>query len=181
MKRRLMRFCAVLLAGMLAIGGVFSANAQQPARQELAGRWLDDQLFVRGQITPADIPVAEQQNFTMIIDLRPDGESPDLPSSTLMAGAVKAPVAFHYIPVPHGAIADEAVNKLGQILRQQQGPILLYCRSGVRAARTWALAEASRPGGRDGARIMDMVRQAGYPVADLQNDIAARIAARASP
>ena len=72
----------------------------------------------------------------------------------------------------------KAVTALQKALESPARPVLLYCRSGKRAARTWALAEASRPGGLDAAAIKRIVLATGHPVADLDRDIQARIAAR---
>ena len=73
---------------------------------------------------------------------------------------------------------NTAVDRFGQVLGTSQKPVLLYCRSGSRAARTWALAEAARPGGLDEQAILQAVEQAGLDASDLQADIARRIAAR---
>jgi uncharacterized protein (TIGR01244 family) len=87
-------------------------------------------------------------------------------------------VDFGYVPVPHGEIPEEAVLKLRQALADQKGQVLLYCRSGKRAARTWALAEAGRVGGLQADEIIAAVRGAGQEADDLRPRIEAAIAAR---
>jgi uncharacterized protein (TIGR01244 family) len=80
--------------------------------------------------------------------------------------------------VPHGEIPEQAVTRLREALDRQQGPVLLYCRSGKRAARTWALAEASRPNGLPAEAIVAAVRGAGQEADDLRPRIDAAVAAR---
>lgn len=119
------------------------------------------------------------QRYAKIIDLRPDGEVDGQPSSSEMAQAARRQaVAFGYVPVPHGEIPEEAVLKLRQALADQKGQVLLYCRSGKRAARTWALAEAGRPGGLQADEIIAAVRGAGQEADDLRPRIQSAIAAR---
>ena len=80
----------------------------------------------------------------------------------------------------HGDVPDHVVRDLAQALGVAERPVLLYCRSGKRAARVWALAEASRKGGPLKADIVGAVLAAGQPVDDLLPQIEARIAARAN-
>ena len=87
-------------------------------------------------------------------------------------------MTFAYVPTPHGAIPDVIVDGLARALADVPQPVVLYCRSGNRAARVWALAEASRPSGADAKGIAGSVRAAGQKVDDLMPQIEARIAAR---
>ena len=158
---------------IVAAGGK-SASQPPPARELVGGVW------VSGQVTLAQLAELKARGFKAVIDLRPDGEARDQPSAADMAQAAHANgMAFVYIPVPHGDIPAAAVDNLGQALvRRVERPVVLYCRSGWRAARTWALAEASRPAGLDAAAIKAAVQSAGQPVDNLDESIAMRIAAR---
>jgi uncharacterized protein (TIGR01244 family) len=114
-----------------------------------------------------------------VIGLRPDGEARGQPSSAAVhKEAERHGLTFVYIPTPRSAIPDEIVESLSKALAAADGPVLLYCRSGSRAARVWALAEASRPGGPDKAFIARAVSDAGQKIDDLVPRIEARIAAR---
>jgi uncharacterized protein (TIGR01244 family) len=75
------------------------------------------------------------------------------------------------------AVADDLAAALSAT---DAGPVLLYCRSGRRAARAWALAEASRRGGLTAEEIESAVRNVGQPVDDLRDRIRGRVAARQS-
>lgn len=140
---------------------------------------LLDQVAVREQIALADIGTIKAGGYRTLIDLRPDGEVAGQPSSALVeAEAKRHGLAFAYHPTPHGDIPDAVAADLAHTLATAAKPVLLYCRSGKRAARVWALAEATRPGGPDAAAIASAVRGAGQPVDDLMTTIEARISSR---
>lgn len=144
-------------------------------------RRLTNDVSISSQIKPIDVDKLRQQGFRTIIDLRPDGEAPDQPSFPIMQGAVsKAGLGFSYVPVKHGAIGRPSVKALATALRMLPKPALLYCSSGRRAGRTWALAEASKPGGLDASAIRSALENAGVPSDDLTAEITSRIAARSA-
>jgi uncharacterized protein (TIGR01244 family) len=149
------------------------------SQTERAPATLAPGVAVRDQISLADVLRIKSAGFNTIIDLRPDGEAPDQPpSAAVEAAADAAGLRFAYIPTPQGAIPDATVERLAEALAASHQPVLLYCRSGNRAARVWALAEASRADGADATNIALAVRAAGQKIDDLTPQIAARIAAR---
>lgn len=136
-------------------------------------------VAVRDQVSLAEVGTLKQQGFRSVIDLRPDGEAPDQPASTAVGEAARAAgLGFAYVPTPHGDIPDAVVDALAKAMAAAERPVILFCRSGSRAARVWALAEASRPGGARADVIAAAVRGAGLPVDDLLGRINIRIAAR---
>lgn len=142
---------------------------------------LSPTIHVRDQLQLADLAQIRAKGYRTLIDLRPDGEAKDQPPSSAVAeAAAKAGLKFAYVPTPNGNIPDSVVADLTRALTGAEGQVLLYCRSGNRAARVWALAEASRPGGSDASTIIGAVKTAGQKVEDLVPRITARIAARAS-
>ncbi|ULU27623.1 TIGR01244 family phosphatase [Dyella terrae] len=174
-------FFIAVLAGAAAVMGwaAYVRFAHPPLPRAVSMKPLVEGVWVSQQIEPAQLDLLQQDHFSTLVDLRPDGEVAGQPSSTEMSdAAARAGLAFIYDPVPHGAIPDEAVSALQKALASQRKPVLLYCRSGRRAARTWALAEASRPGGLDAQAIKQIVQAVGQPVDDLDRDIQARITAR---
>lgn len=152
-------------------------------------RWTELRELNAVNLTP-DIAVSEQlklnavhllraKGYATIIDLRPDGEAQDQPLAAVVARAAESNrMHFAYVPVPHGEIPESAVAGLEKALAENPKPILLYCRSGRRAARTWSLVEASRPGGLDAAAILSAVKNTGQTADDLSGAIAQRIAQR---
>ena len=149
------------------------------AGQARIGHVLMGDISVSEQVSLEGLATLPAAGFRTLIDLRPDGEAPDQPSSTEV-GATAAGISlnFAYIPIPHGDIPDGAVTELARVLATAERPVLLYCRSGKRAARVWALAEAVRPSGSDATSISAAVRSVGQPVDDLLPAIQIRIAAR---
>lgn len=174
----------VVLALLLALPLAAGAAPATPAAQGIAAgvvqaHALPDRVWVAGQVTPAQLAALAARGFRTVIDLRPDGEAAGQPSSAQMQAAARAAgLAFAYIPVAHGPIHADAADKLGRTLVAADRHVLIYCASGRRAARTWALAEASRRGGLDEAAILAAVKGAGQDASELQAEIAQRVAAR---
>jgi len=142
---------------------------------------LTDNVYVTEQLKREDIFAVSKEGFKTLIDIRPDGEVPDeIPSSDAGRIAVQTGLKFAYVPVPHGPIPASAVTALSDALAGKPRPVLLYCHSGRRAARTFSLVEASRPGGLDAAHILAMVKAAGQSADDLSAEINDRIAHRSA-
>lgn len=140
---------------------------------------LDPQFATASQLTPADLPALKAQGVNVVIDMRPDGEAADQPTSTQMQqAAAQQGMAFFYIPIAHGAISASSVDMLQQVLANKPGKITAYCRSGKRASRSYALALASMKEGPTQASINAILQGAGQNIDDLQDEIAKRIAAR---
>ena len=163
--------------GMVVLPAAYERWTRPPAA---AVKRLTEQLALTEQLKLDQIPELRER-FGTIIDLRPDGEAPDQPSAALVGKAARSnQLFFAYVPVPHGDIPDSAVAALRAAIASNPAPVLLYCRSGRRAARTWALVEASHPGGADAAAILAAVKASGQDATDLAPAIAQRITLRAA-
>ena len=157
------------------------APASATAHEPLAVMALTDSVSVSEQISLPQVADARVSGFATIIDMRPDGEvEGQPPAATVKLSADANKLAFAYVPVPQGDIPDSTVDALTKAIADSPKPVLLYCRSGRRAARTWALVEASRPGGKSAEEILAAVKESGQSADDLAAAIAARIAKRAS-
>jgi uncharacterized protein (TIGR01244 family) len=142
---------------------------------------MGNDLSVTSQLALTDGSLLRSWAIGTVIDLRPDGEQPDQPSSADMRTMVRGQsMEFAYVPIPHGEVPAEAVRTLADTLREARRPILLYCRSGNRAVRACSLVMASDPHGPGSDAILRMARAAGHPVDDLKTAIQGRIAARVS-
>jgi uncharacterized protein (TIGR01244 family) len=172
-------FLLCVLVGVVGVAGAawfdhWRTHAIQPHP-------LTASISISEQLHPLAMATVAESGFTTVIDMRPDGEASDQPSSVEMARRAQAlHLKFVYVPVPHGDIPESAVLALKTALADQKGPVLLYCRSGRRAARTWSLAEASRPGGLAAAEILGKVNATGQTADDLAPAIAARVSQRDS-
>lgn len=164
--------CLVLAAGTFA-------GTDVPVHAKITA--LTERFSVSGQISPDQLADLKARGYTTIIALRPDGEGPDQPSAAQMNDAARSNgMAFAYVPVAPGAIPDTAVAALGQAIALNSGKVLLYCRSGSRAARTWSLVEASRFGGADTDAILAAVKAGGQSADDLRAAIANRVSLRSA-
>jgi uncharacterized protein (TIGR01244 family) len=139
-------------------------------------------ILVASQINSSDLSAARERGVKAVIGMRPDGEEIGQPTASILGDAARMQnLRFAYVPVPHGEMPDTVVDELTAALSASgEGPILLYCRSGRRAARAWALAEASRTGGLSPEEIESAVRRVGQPIDDLADRIRTRITARRS-
>ncbi len=136
---------------------------------------LSTNVLVSEQIQPEDLALAREIGVDLIVNNRPDGESPEQPDGRRIAEAADA-VGLDYaaIPISNGFSAEQ-VGALAQLLDRSNGKTLLYCRSGTRSTLLWALARASA--GEPVAAIAAAAQRAGYsvaPVADALDELAAQ-------
>jgi uncharacterized protein (TIGR01244 family) len=162
------------MVGMLALA-FFERRPPRPILIPIASN-----VFLTSQLEPKTVRFLKTRGIMAIVDLRPDGEEIGQATSAQMESAAKANgMSFHYIPVPHESIPESAVNALQRVLSEEQNrDTVLYCRTGRRAVRTFALAEASRQDGLPEAEILKAVESARFPVDDLKLAIAERISHR---
>lgn len=125
-------------------------------------RALSPDVLVSGQIAPDDLAQLKESGVTLVVNNRPDGESPDQPPGQRIAQAAQEQgVAYAAIPVA-GQLTPEQAEQLATLLTQNNGKALLYCRSGMRSAMLWAVAQAGA--GVPTSDIAAAVEGAGYSV-----------------
>lgn len=123
---------------------------------------LDDGIFVAGQIGPGDEPALRARGIATIINNRPDGEEAGQPTAGECRAAFEAAgFSYEHVPVTMQTLSPEVVDAFQQARRHAKGPVLAHCRSGMRSALLWALAEA-RYGERSAAEILGKAREAGF-------------------
>lgn len=99
---------------------------------------LSPEFAATTQLTTADLKQAEAAGFRTIVNNRPDGETPDQPSSSEMeAAAHKLGLGYAYIPIIPGELSDREALELRQVMATMETPVLGYCRSGGRTAALW--------------------------------------------
>jgi sulfide:quinone oxidoreductase len=117
-------------------------------------------VSVAGQISPADLQAIAEAGFKSIVCNRPDGESPGQFSSQDIATAARhAGLTMAYLPVVTGRVSPQDGREFGDLLNQLPGPVLAYCRSGLRSATLWALSQA---GSRPWPELVRCAAQAGF-------------------
>ena len=139
-------------------------------------RKIEDGLFASPQIGLAEVEQAREQGIALIINNRPEDESPDqTPGPAIEAAARAAGIDYVAIPVTHAGFSEPQVVAMAAALERAQGPVLAYCRSGTRSTLLWSLARASK--GADPDELSAAAAQAGYdlgPVRALLDMLAAR-------
>lgn len=124
-------------------------------------RSVTPEFAAAGQLTPADVARAAERGFRSIVNNRPEGESADQISGGEIAAAAAAHgLAYRAVPFT-GPPPPGAVAAMAEALAELPGPVLAYCRSGLRSVMAWAMAQAL-----DGVlrpdEIIAKAAQAGY-------------------
>ena len=121
---------------------------------------------VAPQIEPDDMAELATRGFRLVINNRPDGETPDQPTSAEMASAADiAGLDYYYIPV-RGGPGPAEVAAMATAVAEAEGPVLAFCRSGTRSIVTWALGQAAS-GERPRDELVQLGRHAGYELSSV--------------
>lgn len=100
-------------------------------------------VCVSPQLTPEAMAEAARLGFKSVVNNRPDFEGgPDQPTSAaIAAAALAAGLEYRYLPVAGGYQSPEEAAQMAQLLQELPRPLLMFCRSGARSARLFALAQ----------------------------------------
>lgn len=94
------------------------------------------------QLQPDDIGRLAAAGFKAIINNRPDNEGPDQPGSdALEAEAKRHGLVYRHIPVVPGQATDADARAFAAALKEADGPVVAFCRTGNRAASLWKAAQ----------------------------------------
>lgn len=108
-------------------------------------RTLTVDLSVTGQITPHQLAEIAAQGFRAVICNRPDGEEPGQPPfAQIEAAARAAGLEARYLPVTQADLTDARASTFAKLMADLPGPVLAYCRSGMRSATLWSMAQARK-------------------------------------
>ena len=126
---------------------------------------LNDHIWLSGQISPEDLAdTAARLGFLRVVNNRPDHEEAGQPTSAELRAAAEA-AGLAYLEAPVRGLPDpETVSIVGAFLKDD-APTLLFCRSGMRSAAIWAMAEAHRGADADDLRAQALA--AGYDLSRL--------------
>ncbi|MFM8767839.1 MAG: TIGR01244 family sulfur transferase [Rubrivivax sp.] len=100
-------------------------------------------VCVAPQLTPEAMAEAARLGFRSVVNNRPDFEGgPDQPASAVIAAAAQAAgLEYRFLPVAGGYQSPEQSAEMAGLLRELPRPILMFCRSGARSTRLYALAQ----------------------------------------
>ena len=129
-------------------------------------RVLTPGFAVAGQLQPEDMAAAAAQGYALVINNRPDGEEPGQPASDTIAEAARAAgLEYHHIPLSGGGLTMDHIGRTEAALAEAKGPVLAFCRSGMRSTTLWALARAKE--GHEPQELVTTAGQAGYDLAPM--------------
>jgi len=131
---------------------------------------LTPNLSISPQILASDLPAIAAAGFKAIICNRPDGESSDQPGfKELEKAAIELGLKAQYLPAETGKVSDADGKEFGMLLSTLPGPILAFCRSGMRSTTMWALSQA---GVTPLPQILEASRKAGFDMQSLLQRLA---------
>lgn len=131
-------FLRVLCLATLVGASTLLSAAESPLAALPNHVLLSERLHVSGQPSAPDIARLRSSGISTVIDLRPDGETPDLDER---AAVEAAGLKYLSLPIANGAdLTPENVRRLDLLLRQNaDGNVLLHCASGNRVGALLAL------------------------------------------
>lgn len=125
----------------------------------MAPQPLSPTVWTSAQLAPDVMPALAASGVTRIVSNRPDGEEPGQPPAAVIEAAARdAGMTFAWIPVS-GLPGPDQVAAMAQLL-EDDAPTVMFCRSGMRSAAIWAMAERSR--GADAGGLRAAAAAAGY-------------------
>lgn len=123
---------------------------------------LSPHVWVTGQIRPDDLADLRAGGFTRLVNHRPDGEEPGQATAADIARAA-AVVGLTVVHAPARGLPDASAVRATRAVLDALGPddkALFFCRSGMRSAAAWAMAE--RLAGTDPEVLRAAAATAGY-------------------
>jgi sulfide:quinone oxidoreductase len=135
-------------------------------------RYITPTFAVAGELQSEDFAELARLGFKGVISNRPDGEEwGQLTAADSAALAATAGLAFRHVPAVKHDIFSPAVGAAMQAAMTDVGePAVAHCKSGLRSALLWALVRA---GDTPVDQIVAAVREAGYDLSGLADEIAA--------
>ena len=99
---------------------------------------LSDTIAVSEQILPAHVAEIAAAGYQVLINNRPDGESPGQPTSAEIADAAEqAGMEYHHLPVTAMNFPGPDVEQMADLFDDPARPVFAFCRSGTRCANLW--------------------------------------------
>ena len=103
---------------------------------------LDDRVSVAGQISPDDVPALAAAGFTAVVNNRPDREAMfgQPRTADIRQAAESAGLVFLDLPFSGPRATPDQVRAFRHLMATTEGPVLVYCKSGMRSAFLWGTA-----------------------------------------
>jgi len=105
------------------------------------GLFRDGRVYVGGQPTEKSLASLAGLGVKTVVNLRTPREMADRAQIPFDEAAEAARLGMEYVTIPIGGAeypyAPQTVEQFAQVLERNPGPVLLHCRSGVRASYLW--------------------------------------------
>ena len=129
---------------------------------------LPGDVFVTGQLLPAQLQVLADQGVMTFINNRPDMEAPVQPlSEDIEAAAQSIGVDYFHIPMS-GGLTPGLIEASVTAFEAAPRPIVAFCASGMRSAALWAFAHVDRLGI---DATMDALSAAGFQLEQIRQSL----------
>jgi sulfide:quinone oxidoreductase len=132
---------------------------------------ITSDFSVGQQIQPEDVATLAKQGFTTIICNRPDGEDMMQPTfEDIREEADVHGIVAHYVPIHHGGIGEDEIERFTSAMNKSEGPVFAYCRSGARSVTMWTITSVQN--GTPVDDVLKATQQAGYDMSGLLSRLA---------
>ena len=103
---------------------------------------IGDGIFIGPQPTAQDLADAKQQGIRTVIDFRMPSETATLNTDLVSSTGLD----YVNVPVNKAALSEQQIGELDAAMTHKEGPYLLHCATGTRAAMFLALSRAKQNG-----------------------------------
>ena len=102
---------------------------------------MNDDITLYRQISPRQCAPLKALGYQSIMNVRPDGEAPEQPSSAQIAAAAQqAGLQYYHLPIEYQHVSAEAVQQFATYYKDAPKPIFMCCATGARAKKLYQIA-----------------------------------------
>jgi len=132
--------------------------------------FISPRFAVTSALGPDDFQRIAALGFRAVINNRPDGEENAQPDGKVCkVYAAREGLGYHHVPASMSEIfTDPVVSAMTKALASESGPVLAYCKSGLRSAIIWAAAQARSVPVDD---VLRALQSAGLELEFLRDDL----------
>jgi len=99
---------------------------------------LSSQVTVAPQIRPEDVPQIAAAGFKTVMCNRPDGEEAGQPDwDDIVEACARNGLEARYVPQADRSPTDYAINGFDKAMRETDGKLFAFCRTGTRCGLIW--------------------------------------------
>ena len=130
---------------------------------------LDNNFFIAGQLNAKDFATAQNNDISLIINNRPDGEEIGiLPVAEAQQLAEQHNMQYLHLPMANGQpLPEDLIPAMATALAEQEaanGKVLAHCRTGTRSSFLWGMIQIMK-GEKSAEQIIQLGAQAGINLA----------------